>query len=415
MSKKQSSLFDQALDRSVFVTYFLGGVVPLCGFAFLSERLMPTLDEQNAQWGLVGLVVTVGILSLSSFFALRRIVRDAVTQMEGQNERLESLLDVARELAEAPHAHEVTESTTRWSQRLCGADASWILGREDWDKSFEVLSQRGDQASDWFEAHQEEWTGLIDRSTGESETIQIAGDTTGNLSVVLTPLRGGSEPANFLLVARTSGAFETAESDSLRTLAAQAGVALANVELGDAQRNFFSHMTDLVVAALDTHIQYRSGHASNVAKIANRVGRSMGLDDADLHDLHFAALLHDVGMLKIPAAHQRDPKFFRKHSTVGYKMLSRIKVWQKAAPIVLQHHERPDGTGYPDGMMGDDICIGARILAVCDAWDAMRSEDSDRASIPLEEALGELASNVGTQFDPDVVSTFEALAREGVL
>jgi putative nucleotidyltransferase with HDIG domain len=415
MSRKHSSLFDQSLDRSVFVTYFLGGVVPLCGFAFLGERLIPTLPDQYAQWGLMGVVATTGILSLASFLALRRILGNAIIRMADQNERLECLLDVARELAEAPHAHEVTESATCWAHRLCNADASWVLGRQDWDKPFEALSQRGDHASDWLETHLEEWTDLVDRPLVDSNTIEIQGSGEDAPSLVMTPLAGDIEPCGFLVVARTSGAFTTTEVDALRTLSAQAGVALTNAERGDSQRNFFSHMTDLVVAALDTHIQYRSGHASHVAKTANRIGRSMGLDDQDLHDLHFAALLHDVGMLKIPAAHQQDPKFFRKHSTVGYKMLSRIRVWEKAAPIVLQHHERLDGTGYPDGIAGDDICIGARILAVCDAWDAMRSDDSHRPPIPLDEALAELTSNVGTQFDADVVSTFEALAREGVL
>ena len=192
-------------------------------------------------------------------------------------------------------------------------------------------------------------------------------------------------------------------------------MAYTSADRGDSQRNFFSHMTDLVVAALDTHIQYRAGHASRVAAIANRVGRAMGVEDEALHDLHFAALLHDVGMLRIPAAHQRDPRFFRKHPAVGARMLSRIRVWERAAPIVGQHHERPDGTGYPDGLVGDDIVLGARILAVCDAWDAMRTEDVHRPAIPVEEALTELHDHVGGQFDGDVVAALEALVREGAL
>jgi HD-GYP domain-containing protein (c-di-GMP phosphodiesterase class II) len=141
----------------------------------------------------------------------------------------------------------------------------------------------------------------------------------------------------------------------------------------------------------------------------------MGLDDEALHDLHFGALLHDVGMLRIPAASQRDPRHFRKHPAFGYRMLSRIRVWERAAPIVGQHHERMDGAGYPEGLVGEDICLGARILAVCDAWDAMRSDDAHRASIPVDDALAELRSGAGTQFDPDVVTAFEALVRDGAI
>ena len=139
----------------------------------------------------------------------------------------------------------------------------------------------------------------------------------------------------------------------------------------------------------------------------------MGLDQDELHDLHFASLLHDIGMLRIPPEHQRNPKYFRKHPTVGHKMLSRIKAWEKTAPIVLQHHERVDGGGYPDGLVGDDICVGARILAVCDGWDAMRSVDKHGAELSVEEAVAELDRNTGTQFDPDVVSAFTALVEQG--
>jgi putative nucleotidyltransferase with HDIG domain len=415
MRKKYSSLFDQSLERSVFVTYFLGGIVPLLGFAFVSERLMPMIVDRNTQWGMAGLVIGTGILSLVSYLALRRIIMTAAASMAEQNGRLESLLEVARELAEAPHAQVVAESASCWAQRLCGADASWVLNREGWDKPFEVMSQRGEAAAKLFERHRDEWTDLVDRAMGESETIRIDGQGSENPSVVITPLAGELEPGGVLVAARSGMAFSPAEVDALSTLSAQARVALMNAERGDTQRNFFSHMTDLVIAALDAHIEHRAGHAGRVAEYANRVGRSMGLDETQLHDLHFAALLHDVGMLKIPAANQKDPAFFRKHSTVGYKILSRIRVWEGAAPIVLQHHERLDGGGYPDGVMGDDICLGARILAVCDAWDAMRTDDSHRPAIPVEQALTQLQTNADTQFDPDVVATFTALVTEGVV
>jgi HD-GYP domain-containing protein (c-di-GMP phosphodiesterase class II) len=145
------------------------------------------------------------------------------------------------------------------------------------------------------------------------------------------------------------------------------------------------------------------------------MGRAMGLDDEVLHDLHFASLLHDVGMLRIPLEHQRDPKYFRKHSTFGHKVLSRIRVWERAAPMVLQHHERLDGAGYPDGIAADDICLGARILAVCDTWDALRTKDWNRDALSVEDALTEIEANSGGQFDPEIVATFKRLVEQGQL
>ena len=94
-------------------------------------------------------------------------------------------------------------------------------------------------------------------------------------------------------------------------------------------------------------------------------------------------------------------------------MLSRIKAWERTAPMVLQHHERFDGGGYPDGLVGDDICLGARILAVCDSWDAMRCVDKYRDELSIEDALAELERNAGTQFDPDVAAAFRELVEAG--
>ncbi len=415
MLRKTNSLFDQSLDRSVFVAFFLGAITPLVGFAVVSERLMPNLASRDEQVALASLVVTTGFLSLGAFLALRRIVAKAVLRITDQNARLESLLLVARELADAPHAQAVAESAVAWAARLTDAEATWLLTREAWDKPFSVLATRGDDAEAWLEVGADEWSELVNRDPDAERPIRIEGDGSGAPSVVLVPVGLETDPCALLVVARRGRAFSPDEVDVVATLGAQTGVAYTSADRGDGQRNFFSHVTDLVVAALDTHIQYRSGHASRVAALANRVARAMGVEGEALQDLHFAALLHDVGMLRIPAANQRAPVFFRKHPTVGARMLSRIRVWEGAAPIVAQHHERPDGTGYPDGLVGDDIVLGARILAVCDAWDAMRTEDLHRPPIPVEEALAELHAHVGGQFDGDVVATLEALVREGAI
>ena len=389
--------------------------MPLFGLAVVSQRVIPTVADPYLAWVLTGAVIATGLLCLGSYLALRRIVASAVATMSAQHDRLEALLGVARELAEAPHPHVAAESAACWAQRLCSSEASWVLTRKDTNEPFEVLSQRGERAAEWFESHCDQWTDLIDRPLDDNGALRWEAHDATTPSFVLTQLSAENDGTNAVAIARTGRPFDNSEVDALRTLAAQTGVALTNAARGDSQRNFFSHMTELVVAALDTHVQYRAGHASDVAALANRVGRAMGLDETALHDLHFAALLHDVGMLKIPLTHQRDPKFFRKHPLVGYKMLSRIRVWEKAAPIVLQHHERIDGAGYPDGLVGNDICLGARILAVCDAWDAMQNDDSHRAALSTQDALAELEANADSQFDANVVSTFQALDREGLL
>jgi len=93
-------------------------------------------------------------------------------------------------------------------------------------------------------------------------------------------------------------------------------------------------------------------------------------------------------------------------------MLHRIRIWQDIAPIVQHHHEWFDGSGYPDGIAGEEIPLEARVIALCDAYDAMTSDSSYKVSVPLAEAVAELRRGAGTQFDPELVETFVALVSE---
>jgi polar amino acid transport system substrate-binding protein len=199
---------------------------------------------------------------------------------------------------------------------------------------------------------------------------------------------------------------------SLSTLGALAAIALRNADLQDAQRNFFTHTTDMLVSALDSHLGYHAGHGQRVAQYANRLGRELGLDEPRLQRLHFAALLHDVGMLKLERHLQIDRRSAARHTVLGARMLGRIRLWQELAPIVQHHHEWWDGSGYPDGISAEAIPLESRIIAVCDAFDSMTSATSYRDRVSFAEALRELETGAGTQFDPDVAVAFCRLARE---
>ncbi len=96
-------------------------------------------------------------------------------------------------------------------------------------------------------------------------------------------------------------------------------------------------------------------------------------------------------------------------------MLGGIRLWEHLAPIVLSHHERYDGTGYPDQQAGDDIPLESRIIAICDAFDSMTSNSSYKMAMPTEDALQEINDGAGTQFDPDLARRFHRLVRDGVI
>jgi len=243
------------------------------------------------------------------------------------------------------------------------------------------------------------------------------GSTWGSTAAAAIPLAGDVRPIGALVVIRTDadGPLEPTRVDALSTLAALASVSIRNSDLRDSQRNFFSHVTELLVNALDSHLQHQSGHGSRVAQYANRVGRQLQLGEEQLQRLHFSALLHDIGMLRIDRALLLNASACEKHPTIGARMLERIRLWRDLAPIVMHHHEHFDGRGYPQCLAGEEIPLEARIISVCEAFDVMVSSSSYKVALDVADAVQELNDCKGTQFDPQIVDTFIDLIERGVI
>jgi polar amino acid transport system substrate-binding protein len=234
---------------------------------------------------------------------------------------------------------------------------------------------------------------------------------------VPVPAPGGGAARGALVVAsRAPGSrFDASHLRSLSTVAAQVAVARANAELRDSQRNFFVHVTEILIAALDAHQHEQVGHARRVAHLAVRLGRELGFDDHRLERLHFAALLHDVGMLKIDVRRAPQRAAYRPHAALGHRLLARIRLWEDLAPWVQHHHEWWDGSGYPEGLAGEDIPLESRIIGLADAFDAIAGEASYGTKRSLAEAIQEIRRCRGTQFDPALADRLVDLAERGVI
>jgi HD-GYP domain-containing protein (c-di-GMP phosphodiesterase class II) len=188
----------------------------------------------------------------------------------------------------------------------------------------------------------------------------------------------------------------------------------AAVELSHAYRGTAMLLGD-VVEADDA---YTGSHSRDVVDLVMAVGPQMGLDEDQLRNLEFAALLHDVGKINIPneiinkpgSLDDEERAIINTHTIEGEKLLVHVGgVLAEVGRIVRSCHERYDGLGYPDGLAGKTIPVEARIVACCDAFNAMTTDRPYRAALPLAEALGELVAHRGTQFDPDVVDALMAM------
>jgi len=172
--------------------------------------------------------------------------------------------------------------------------------------------------------------------------------------------------------------------------------------------------------ALDTRDTETQGHSRRVSEYTVTVARHMGVQEPELTQMRWGALLHDVGKIGVPDAILRKPGpltpeewvEMRKHPELGRRILSGIKFLEGAVPVVYCHQERYDGTGYPRGLKGDQIPLGARIFAVVDTLDAMTMNRPYRKALPYERAHEEIRQFTGSQFDPEVVDHFLQIPKE---
>lgn len=164
---------------------------------------------------------------------------------------------------------------------------------------------------------------------------------------------------------------------------------------------------------------YTRGHCQRVMEISCELGRAMGLNEDEIEDLRYAAILHDIGKIGISASilnkqgklTEEEFNEIKKHPYIAYNILKDIDFLKNGLNGVLQHHERYDGKGYPNGLKSEEICIFGRILGVADAFDAMTSDRPYRKGMAMEDALKELERCKGTQFDPQIVDVLVSMVQ----
>lgn len=194
-------------------------------------------------------------------------------------------------------------------------------------------------------------------------------------------------------------------------------LARVNFELVLSRKEVFLKTVDALTAALESRDRFARGHSRRVAALAVALGEALQVSRLELERLHMAALLHDVGMLELPDTVLNKPApldaaeraIVEEHPDRGFRILEGIPELADVSRCILLHHERFDGTGYPKRLQGQEIPMESRVLAVAEAYDAMRSERPWRAALSHDAALGELRNGAGTQFDPAVVDAFMRL------
>ncbi|ADG81396.1 HD domain-containing phosphohydrolase [Thermincola potens] len=247
----------------------------------------------------------------------------------------------------------------------------------------------------------------------------IAGTEYSNLTCV--PIAYGENLLGYMAVVDKKEAgfvgyedFSEEETLLLNFMANQLGLAIENNSLFARQQESFITTIRSLVSALEARDAYTKGHSEQVAFYAAKIANEMGLPETEIKNIRFAALLHDIGKIGISEHVLNKPgrlteeeyNHIKTHPFIGFRILKHMQIFAPLVPYIYHHHERWDGTGYPDGLKGEDIPLGARIIAVADTFDALTSDRVYRKRQDQARAVNEIIRCSGTQFDPAVVTAF---------
>jgi len=365
---------------------------------------------------------------------MRRQNRELVARLQASNRLLKALQAMTKMMAEESHLDRLMSLVVSSARELCQADSARVvlLGRTHSDQPVieTAVGDGGDAVRGVRLTAGEGITPLV-AERGEPVLLSHPSEhprysarcdamPTSRPGFIAAPLRHGRVNGVLAIAGREGEPLGTEERGLLAQLAWQAAAAIDNAVFHEHAANFFTHTSDMLVDLLERIDVFYPGHSRSVAALADMVTRRIGMAEEERRTVHYAALLHDIGKIRLGPGllsvdrrlTEGELRLVQQHPVLGVEMLRPITLWEDVLPIIHGHHERWDGRGYPAGLAGEDIPLGARVVAVAEVFDAMTRDTPYGPKRTAAEALAELEAFAGTQFDPRVVRLFVAEYRQ---
>ena len=418
----------RALRLSVLSIY----IIPLVLICYLYvEYIYPLFvhtGQEESALGVTAMLTFTVIVSLLGLFVINKSVRSGGSALENINERMGMLLASTKQFEEAGYVDTLVESVTSSAKDILDAEASALL-LYDSEGALRYKHVEGPAAGTLKGKALRPGDGIAGWAVKEGRPLVINElrndprffgrlDECYGLSascVACAPLAFSGSDLGLIEVINKRGGGQFSEQDqrALAALAEHASAAIYRNRALEENKGDFVHVLDILMTALDNLMPDKKGHSTRVAHYSVKLAKAMGLPDDDVRKVYFGALLHDVGLMKYDLSEYEDKSKYRLHPSVGAEMVKDIAQWKDVAPIIREHHERYDGTGYPAGLSGPDIALGARIVGLAEAFDVMTSPKSYKPTImSFGEAVEEIKRYYGRQFDPRVVDAFIDSFRE---
>jgi HD-GYP domain-containing protein (c-di-GMP phosphodiesterase class II) len=368
----------------------------------------------------ITLVITfVVFLSIISFYMWALVARQIINSIEKYRNRIDQLLTITKDLREEKYPDILLNKIMEYSLSITRSDSGSILLLENSNLVFKVLKgerstelegkiiPQGQGIAGWV-AQRGIPLRIADVREDERFSEDIDAITVNQTkSALCVPLIIQSGVIGVIELLNGKGNFYSQRDEEIITyLADQAAVSFTRARFYEDQKNYEMYITDILLDAIDYHIPEKKGHSKRVAIYSNIMAKAINMSEENRKRLYFACLLHDVGFLKIQNKDFSKREYIEKHPVIGSGMISQINFYADIVPFILYHHERYDGFGYPEKLIGEAIPLEARIISIADAFDVMLNKISYKAPIDFDPAIAELKMNAGTQFDFRLVEEF---------
>ena len=344
--------------------------------------------------------------------------------------KLGLLYEVGKKVGSASQMSRLIARIIQMTQRTLSASASSVLlfGDNEQELYFDIAAGPAGKALRQVRLNTQSgiagWVArngrplLVNDVTTDQRFDKAADEITGFVtrSIICAPLVVHRKIIGVIEVLNKLNGSDFSEQDleALVSVASTAAMAIENTRLNQTIIHAYKDTIKALAATIDAKDPYTRGHSQRVMEYALLAGRALSFSGEELEVLEYAGVLHDIGKIAIDASILNKPDtltpqewdIMHEHSVVGANIIREIPFLEKASELVLHHHERYDGNGYPDGLKGEDIPMGARLLAVADAFDTMTTDRSYRPALTFDYTISELNGCSGTQFCPVAVEAF---------
>jgi len=425
MNDLEGKNFFNHIRRSVLTSYCIASIIPLALLVYLSVTYVyPAVsggDISKVPLNLTVLPLLALAVSVLGLFLTQKATNSSIASAQNLNSRLTSLFEITKQFRETLYPDILLKKILESAMTLTGGRYGFIfLKNEDGDLHCTVTAGLSHEKLKGTLLKPAETPAFEVAETGSPvllNEIPAGTDDTGTFdseagiateSLLCVPLMYDSEIIGVIeLRNKMSGPFTKQDEALLHSLADQAGMSIAQSRSTEQQHSDFIHITEILVGAQDA-IQEKRGHARRVAHYANLIGKKLAFTETELKTLYHASLLHDIGKLRIDGREHQNGEQIMQHPRLGHDLIKSISQWSETAEIILHHHERYDGTGYPAGKKDDEIPLGARIMAVADAFDILTNEYSSKNQMNAADAIAEIETHAGTHYDPRAVNALRS-------